>query len=286
MDISNTNGKGGGHGAWVCAGGVLALWYAATSRNWISSLILPPPGDVARALSSLTVDGVLAPHLISTAARVSLSLTIAIAVGVPVGLWFGYSRRLYRYIEPAVHALRSIPATALFPLLLIVVGVGDNAIVALAVYPSLLVIIVNTVSGVTFANQKRIDAARVLEIGPIDMIREVLFYEALPSIFHGVRTAVSYTFVLVVAVEMFIGVSENGLGRAIYDFQTTYRIPETYATVIVAGFCGIVLNAIVTSIESRMLHWLPNQDSGGKTRIITRNVTKSRTGYLWKKGNL
>jgi len=63
---------------------------------------------------------------------------------------------------------------------------------------------------------------------------------------------------LVIAVEMFIGLSERGLGRSIYEYQSTYRIPETYGAIIIAGLIGILLNAAVSQMEHRMLRWLPN----------------------------
>jgi len=161
-------------------------------------------------------------------------------------------------VEGPLHALRSIPASALFPLFLIIVGVGESSIVALAAYPSLLVILVNSVTGAALANKRRLYQARLFELGAVDTVTEILFYEALPNIFDGIRTAVSYSLVLVVAVEMFVGLGERGLGRGIYEYQSTYRIPETYGAIIIAGSIGILLNLVVTKLQNRMLRWLPN----------------------------
>ena len=141
---------------------------------------------------------------------------------------------------------------------LIAAGVGETSIVALAAYPSLLVILVNAVSGTALANQRRLYQARLLNLSTFQMLSDVLFYEALPNIFDGIRTAVSYSLVLVVAVEMFIGLGERGLGRGIYLYQSTYRIPETYGAIIIAGMIGIVLNWVVTKVQNHMLRWLPN----------------------------
>jgi NitT/TauT family transport system permease protein len=92
----------------------------------------------------------------------------------------------------------------------------------------------------------------------LQVATDVLFYEALPNIFDGIRTAVSYSLVLVVAVEMFIGLGERGLGRSIYLYQSTYRIPETYGAIIIAGMIGMLLNWAVTKAQEHMLRWLPN----------------------------
>jgi ABC-type nitrate/sulfonate/bicarbonate transport system permease component len=242
---------------WTPIAALLAIWIAVAASRIVDSIILPAPWSVAQAFPGM-LRGRLAADVAFTVGRVLAALAIACTVGIPAGLFLGYRRRYYQMIEGPLHALRSIPASALFPLFLIVLGVGETSIVALATYPSLLVILVNAVTGAALANKRRLYQAKLFELSAAETIMEILFYEALPSIFDGLRTAVSYSLVLVVAVEMFVGLGERGLGRAIYEYQATYRIPQTYAAVIVAGSIGILLNVIVTRLQNHMLRWLPN----------------------------
>jgi ABC-type nitrate/sulfonate/bicarbonate transport system permease component len=242
---------------WLFLAGLLLAWIAVTRLRLVDPIILPSPFSVVRALPGMLRERLLADVGL-TLARVVGALLLACAIGVPLGLLFGYRKGMYQVIESPLHALRSIPASALFPLFLIIIGVGEKSIVALAAYPSLLVILVNTVSGTALANKRRLYQARLFGLGTWDTISDVLFYEALPNIFDGIRTAVSYALVLVVAVEMFIGLGERGLGRGIYEYQATYRIPETYGAIIIAGAIGILLNGVVTRLETRMLRWLPH----------------------------
>lgn len=181
-----------------CPVALLLLWQAADSSNLASDVILPGPAAVGNALADLARSGSLVTDLVATGARVSAGLLSALLAGVPVGLAFGYWQRLYAYLERPLHALRSVPATALFPLLLIIVGVGETAIIVMAAYPSFLIIVVNTVGGVRLANDRRVEQARAFGLGPVAVVIEVLFFEALPGILSGVRTAVSFTLVLVV----------------------------------------------------------------------------------------
>lgn len=239
----------------LVGGFLLAAWWAASAS--ISPIILPSPPSVGRALWQLLVGSTLAVDAVATAARVACALIAGLLIGVPAGLGFGYSPRTYSYVDAPLHALRSVPATALFPLLLMVVGVGEPAMLLLAAYPSVLLIMVNAVAGARLANRHRLEQARIFELSAFTTIRDVVAYEALPSIFQGVRTAVSYSLALVVVVEMFIGVSHRGLGRLIYEYQSSYRIPETYAAILVTALGGVGLNALVSAGERRMLHWLP-----------------------------
>jgi ABC-type nitrate/sulfonate/bicarbonate transport system permease component len=236
---------------------LVVVWALVAALRLVDPIVLPSPASVVRAIPRMLQERLVA-DIGLTVGRVLGALAIACALGVPLGLYLGYRKGMYQVIESPLHALRSIPASALFPLFLIVIGVGEKSIVALAAYPSLLLILVNSVSGATLANKRRLYQARLLGLNDFDTITEVLFYEALPNIFDGIRTAVSYALMLVIAVEMFIGLGERGLGRGIYEYQSTYRIPETYAAIVVAGLIGILLNAVVSQLERRMLRWLPN----------------------------
>jgi len=236
---------------------LVVVWAAVAALQIVPAIVLPSPASVVRAVPKMLQERLLA-DIGLTLARVLGALAIACVFGIPLGLYLGYRKGVYQVIESPLHALRSVPASALFPLFLIVIGVGEKSIVALAAYPSLLVILANTVSGATLANKRRLYQARLLGLDTFDTITEVLAYEALPNILDGIRTAVSYALMLVIAVEMFIGLSERGLGRSIYEYQSTYRIPETYGAIIIAGIIGILLNAVVSQMEHRMLRWLPN----------------------------
>lgn len=236
---------------------LLALWGVISGFRLVDEIILPSPLSVLRAAPAMFTEGGLLVDLRYTLTRVCVAILIASLIGIPLGIFLGYRRGLYSFVEAPLHALRSVPATALFPLLLIVVGVGEMSLIVLAAYPSLLIIVVNGAAGVRLANQRRIYQASVLELNTFELITEVLFYEALPSIFDGIRTAVSYSLALVIAAEMFIGVGDYGLGRKIYNYQAAYRIPETYASIIITGGIGVLFNEVLTVVERTMLRWVP-----------------------------
>ena len=236
---------------------LLAAWWLVTKMGWIDPIILPAPQAVASTTWRLIVDGSLPRDLAVTSERVLAALVIAAIFGIPIGLFFGYKKRLYAMLEGPLHALRSVPATCLFPLLLIVIGVGEKSIIALAAYPCLLILMVNAATGAGLAEPSRVRQGKILGLTPFQLVTEVLFYEALPHVTAALRTSVSYALVLVVAVEMFIGVGQSGLGRKIFDYQSSFRISETYATIIVTGALGVGLNMLISLVEQRLLRWLP-----------------------------
>lgn len=241
---------------------LLVIWYLITALRWVDPIILPSPGSVLRAYPEMIRDDRLVTDVLYTLGRVVGAVVLAGIIGVPLGLFFGYRRNIYRVVEPPLHALRSVPASALFPLFLVVIGVGEASILALAAYPSLLIILVNAAAGSALANKRRLHQARILGLSAWQIVTEFLFFEALPSIITGVRTAVSYALVLVIAVEMFVGMGVYGLGRKVYIFQSTYQMPKTYAAIALTALVGISANLLLNAVERRVLRWLPHAHAG------------------------
>ena len=138
--------------------------------GWVDAFILPRPMDVLISGVELSSQGTLLIDLAASARRVTCAVVIAMVVGVPAGLYLGYRRDIYAYLAGPVHAMRSVPATALIPLFILVIGVGELSIISVATYPSSLVLLVNTVNGAALANAHRVHQGRLLELGPGRMI--------------------------------------------------------------------------------------------------------------------
>lgn len=240
----------------ISFGCLLLVWFLATSvAGLVDPVILPAPQDVFGAGAKLFRSDRLLADSFVTLRRLGVSLLLSVAIGLPAGLLLGYNARLYRNVEGVFHALRSVPATALFPLLLIVVGVGESSIVFVATYPGLLIILINAASGAIMADPRRVRQAETLGMSGWQITTRVLFYESLPLVLGALRTVVSYALVLVIAVEMFIGVGEDGLGRRIFDLQSSFRVPEAYAVILLTAIVGILLNLAVTMLEAYLLRW-------------------------------
>src|SRR6266496_880030 len=94
---------------------LVLLWTAITSLRLIDPIVLPTPWSIVAAIPRMLHDRLLADVGL-TLARVLGALAIACLFGVPLGLLLGYKKRVYQMVEGPLHALRSIPASALFPL--------------------------------------------------------------------------------------------------------------------------------------------------------------------------
>lgn len=231
-----------------------ALWWGVTRFGFVDTFFLPDPIAVFGKLAELLLNGSLFEDSIVTLRRVLSAFFAALIFGIPLGLWLGRMETMYRSIEFVIDFFRSTPATALFPLFLLVFGVTDASKIAVAAFTSMLLIIFNTAHGVMYAKKSRILAATIMGATETQIFRLVLFWESLPQIFVGLRSALSMSLVVIVAAEMVIGTS-SGLGRRIIDAQVTYEIPTMYAAILLSGIVGYALNMCFLILEKKLLHW-------------------------------
>lgn len=233
---------------------LILIWAVVAQLQLVDKFFLPDPFTTIRKLFQLLGSGAIIGDLISTLERVILAFIISLVIGLPLGLLLGRSEKIYRSVEFIIDFFRSTPASALFPLFLLVFGITDISKIAVAAFASMLIIIFNTAYGVMHAKKSRVLAAQIMGATKTQIFRWILFWESLPQTFIGLRSAVSLSLVIIVLTEMFIGTT-SGLGRKIIDSQITYEIPTMYATILLAGIVGYLLNLLFILIEKRFLHW-------------------------------
>jgi len=233
---------------------LILVWAVASQLQLVDKFFLPDPFTVIKKLIELIGSGAILGDLFSTLGRVILSFIIALVVGLPLGLFLGRSEKIYRSVEFIIDFFRSTPATALFPLFLLVFGITDKSKIAVAAFASMLIIIFNTAYGVMHAKKSRVLAAQIMGATKAQIFRWILFWESLPQTFIGLRSAISLSLVVIIVTEMFIGTT-SGLGRKIIDSQITYEISTMYAVILLTGILGYLLNLLFLAVEKKVLHW-------------------------------
>ena len=233
---------------------LLLIWWLAFDAQWVSHKLLPSPWATVQALWQSAADGTITKDFKGSLYRTLYAFAIAAVAGIPVGILFGSNQKIYRSIEFLVDFFRSTPATAMFPLFLLIFGIGDFAKIAVAAFAAWLVVVFNVAYGVMNARQTRILAARVMGASKLRVFRDVMFFESLPQTFVGLRMAVSVALVVIIVAEMFIG-SSDGLGRRIIDSQQVFDLKAMYAAIIASGIMGYGFNLFFLGIEKWLVHW-------------------------------
>ncbi len=233
---------------------VILVWVLVSFLKLANPLFLPPFFDTINILFVMLKSGHIFLDLWATLYRTLIGFSIAIIFGVPLGLLFGYYLKLYKSFEVVIDFFRSLPGTALFPLFLLIFGIGDGSKIATATFVSLWIIIINSAYGVLYSSKLRQKTAIIFGANRFQIFCDIVIMDALPQVFVGLRTALSISLVVVVVSEMFIG-SKLGLGQEIFVSYETYATTKLYAILIITGLLGYILNKIFVAFEKKMVHW-------------------------------
>jgi ABC-type nitrate/sulfonate/bicarbonate transport system permease component len=233
---------------------LFGIWWLIAISGWVNPVLLPTPLDTIQSLIASAFGKTMPKDFLATVYRTFQAFLMAAAVGVPLGVALGSSERVYRSVEFLIDFFRSTPASALIPMFILFFGISDFSKVVIAAFSALLLVLFNSAYGVMNAKRSRILAAKVMGANRFQIFRDVLLWESLPQTFIGLRNGISIALVIVIVAEMFIG-TEEGLGKRIIDAQQVLNVKDMYASILITGMVGYLLNVLFLLIEKRIIHW-------------------------------
>ncbi len=226
----------------------LVVWQLAALQ--LDTVIFPTFTSSLAAVGDLLSGPALTGDILPSIGRVLIGFAISAVVGVVVGLTLGYVRWLGDYVSAVLNFCRSVPAPLLIPAALAVFGLGAKmVIVSAAVWPVLL----NAFDAARRIEPLYLDTARVSGLRRSELFRRVLLPATLPSIFAGLRVALSVSLVVLVVAEI-LGAS-SGIGYFIQSAAQTFKVQQTYAGVIILGCLGWSFDTTFLFVEHRLLAW-------------------------------
>jgi ABC-type nitrate/sulfonate/bicarbonate transport system permease component len=232
---------------------LLVLLELVVEAGWVKRSLLPPPSAVGLVLYDLLASGEVLPPLAETLARLAQGFAIGTAIAILAGLGMGYLPWLHALLEPLVELIRPLPKSALVPVLILFLGLGEAmkvTSVALAVFfPGL----VATIQGVRGVDPVLLDTARTFGHGRLRIMAHIILPAALPFVLAGARIGLGLGLVLATLSEMLAG--QGGVGFLILDMQRSFRVRQMYAWIVILAVVGLVLNSLFLALERSLLHW-------------------------------
>jgi NitT/TauT family transport system permease protein len=192
-------------------------------------------------------------HALVSLQRAGLGLLVSAVVGVVLGLFTGYFRNIDRILSLLFQSFRQMSAFALFPVFILLFGLGELSKIIIIFWASLWPVLLNTASGVKNVDPVLINSAKSMGASKYFIFTYVILPAAAPEIFTGIRLGGSYCVMAVVAAEM-IGAS-SGLGYLVLYSEETFNVPEMYGGIVALAVLGIGLNGILHSIERFFTSW-------------------------------
>jgi len=186
----------------------------------------------------------------STMRAFGLALVIAVVVGLALGFALGLHRLSADAMEPMLVALYSIPKITLYPIILLVFGLGMSAKVAFGAIHGIIPVALFTLDAVRGTRPIFVKTGRVLKLSRPQMVRSILFPAAVPEIFSGLRVGFSLTLIGTVLGEMFA--SQHGLGHLLMNAIGLYNVDAIMSVTFLLVVFAAVVNAILLAIDHRL----------------------------------
>lgn len=235
----------------------LAIWEWLSRSGYISVLFFPPPTKILRSFFELLVEGKLLVHLKATLYRLTFGFVLGGLPGLVLGLIMGWSPRTRGIVDPIIAAIHPIPKIAIFPLILVVFGIGEaSKIVAIAV-AAFFPMLINSMAGVRQINPVYFEVTRNYGASLWKTFTRVIIPGSLPMVLTGARLAFNIALVIAIAVELLA--AKEGLGVMIWFSWQTLRIEELYASLITTALLGISANFAIQRISMRLAPWYDDQ---------------------------
>jgi NitT/TauT family transport system permease protein len=254
------------HRDWLTTLGIRVALVAGFIVLWevLSGPVLDPfffsrPTDIAEQVWKWIQGGQLVFHLQFTLAAMVAGYLLGVAVGLSLAIVFGLVYYLYRVTEPVVLIIYSIPSVAIGPLLIIWFGIGMLPKIILAAFFVFFVVFMNTVTGIRNTNASLIDIALVMGASRREIITKIVLPGAYPYIVTALRITLPSALIGAVVGE-FVS-SNRGIAYLIMESSLRFNTAGTFGALIVLGIVVVLLNSVLTPLESRLLRHLPKVEA-------------------------
>lgn len=238
-----------------------ALWYLLTTILHLPRFnLIPNPLTVVRewvALHPMSGRSIFTEDyyldIAYSVARTLAAFSLAIILGVPLGLFMGWSRVFYDFTFPIVEILRPMPPLSWIPLAVLILPGTEIAVVYVTFIAAFFATVLNTLLGVFSIDRNYFLAAKCLGSRPKDMLFDVVIPGSLPFIFTGLQIAIGIAWMSLVAGEIIAG--QQGLGYSIYEGSSLYEYPQVIFYMVTLGILGFISSAIIRAVGRRLMAW-------------------------------
>ncbi len=246
---------------WLFTIAIFVVWELICQLFNVSSIILPAPSEIFHAAVRFWKP--LLRNSWVTLWTTLAGFLMAVAFGLLLGLFVGWSRTIYRGLYPVMIGFNSIPKVAVVPILVMWFGIGEIPAILTAFLISFFPIVVNVATGLATIEPEMEDVLRALGASKLDVMRKVGIPRAMPYFFGSLKVAITLAFVGAVVSETIA--ANAGLGHLMTQAGSNFQMPLVFAGLLALAVLGIGMYAITAWIEGRMTGWAfrSQQSAGG-----------------------
>lgn len=228
------------------------LWEAVSRAGLVSEYALPPLSHVVTAFARMLADD-LWSHTARSLARGSTGFAAAVVVGVLAGVLMAWYRPVRILVNPVMRCFYPMPKSALIPLTIMWIGLGDASKITLIFIGCLLPVVMSAYNAARGVDQVLIWSARGMGASEREVLWEVVVPAALPEILSGIRISLALAFILLVSGELII--ANNGIGYLIDIMGEGGDYAGMFAAVVTISAIGFAADRSYVALTRRILIW-------------------------------
>ena len=232
---------------------LLVGWELAVDYSWVPQSLVAGPVAVARRFVEMAGDGTLLRHIRISLGRLVLGFSMGTSLGVLFGVLVAFRPTAARLFEPTILSLIPIPPIAWIPLLIILLGIGESAKIALISIGSFCALFLQAAYGIRTGDRMLVEMARVLNKSDRTILWRVLLPGALPGILASMRVALALSWTLLIASEVIA--SSSGLGWLIWNARNFSRPNDMFVGMATIGMLGKCSDWGLVALEARLTRW-------------------------------
>lgn len=229
------------------------VWEVCARAGFLDVRFFPAPSTIFYHLIFVSPEEGIVTDVVYSVYRIFVGYIIGCALGVMLGVGMGLSHGLRMAFYPLIIVTYPIPKIAILPLIMLIFGIGDLSKIVVVAIGSFFLVLINTLHGVDSLAKIYHDVATVYRINRRNFILKIVIPGSLPSIFTGLKLAIGYSLVIVVAAE-FSG-ADKGIGYLIWQSWETFSIKSMYAGIFVIGVLGFIFSYTLDFLERRLVPW-------------------------------
>jgi NitT/TauT family transport system permease protein len=235
--------------------GSLAFWFLfweAVGRAKLSTIV-PPFTAVVEAGIELMPSAKFQHAAIISLRSFALGMGLALAVGIPLGIAMARVKSIGRILGMWVNIFVSAPISALVPILMAVVGIGETTVVVTVFLFAVFVIILDTQVGITHADRSLVEMARSFGATRHQLYSKVLLLSALPEILAGVRLGAIRGVKGVVIGQLLVAII--GVGELFEVYSNNFLMEEFWALVVIVFLFAFAVSEAIAYLERRVEYY-------------------------------
>jgi sulfonate transport system permease protein len=240
---------------WLVPVALVVAWEAASASGWLSTRVLPAPGEVLKAAWALAASGELWTHLRVSAGRALLGLAVGGSLGLVLGLLTATFRTAETLLDSTFQMLRNIPALALIPLVILWFGIDETAKLFLIAVSVFFPIYLNTFHGIRNVDPALIEMGRTYGLSRWQLYRQVVLPGALSSILVGLRFALGLMWVILIVAETIS--AQAGIGYLTMNAREFLQTDIVLVGILLYALLGKLADLLARALERWWLRWHP-----------------------------